>query len=142
MIGQVLQRVGQQRDVLWFWFVPYVTLVAQTLDALLQQAADLRPVPLAQGRNQEVAAGTVLISTAQGVARAQRRTQGYDADGDDDVRTLAALLARARAKGLRLGWWWMRRILRWTRAPSWQVCPLVAGPIICCWPRPRPKTSG
>ena len=98
MIGQVLQCVGQQRDVLWFWFVPYVTLVAQTLDALLQQAADLRPVPLAQGRNQEVAAGTVLISTAQGVARAQWRTQGYDADGDDDVRTLAALLARARAK--------------------------------------------
>ena len=103
MIGQVLQCVGQQRDVLWFWFVPYVTLVAQTLDALLQQAADLRPVPLAQGRNQEVAAGTVLISTAQGVARAQWRTQGYDADGDDDVRTLAALLARARAKGLQIG---------------------------------------
>jgi len=37
------------------------------------------------------------------VARAQWRTQGYDADGDDDVRTLAALLARARAKGLQIG---------------------------------------
>ncbi|MBS0494748.1 MAG: DEAD/DEAH box helicase family protein [Proteobacteria bacterium] len=103
VLGQVLQQVGQQRDVLWFWFVPFVTLVAQTLDALLHTADGLHPVPLAQGRNQEVGAGTVLISTAQAVARAQWRKQGWDADGDDDVRTLAALLARARAHGLEIG---------------------------------------
>lgn len=103
VLGQVLQQVGQQRDVLWFWFVPFVTLVAQTLDALLHTADGLHPVPLAQGRNQEVGAGTVLISTAQAVARAQWRKQGWDADGDDDVRTLAALLARARAQGLEIG---------------------------------------
>ncbi|MEZ5608126.1 MAG: DEAD/DEAH box helicase family protein [Burkholderiaceae bacterium] len=103
VLGQVLQQVGQGRDVLWFWFVPFVTLVAQTLDALLHTAPALHPVPLAQGRNQEVGAGTVLISTAQAVARAQWRKQGYDADGDDDVRTLAALLARARAQGLEIG---------------------------------------
>lgn len=103
VMGQVLERVGQQRNVLWFWFVPFVTLVGQTLDALLQHAASLHPVPLTQGRNQEVEADAVLISTAQGVARAQWRTKGYDTDGDDDVRTLAALLARARAKGLQIG---------------------------------------
>ena len=103
VMGQVLQQVGQQRDVLWFWFVPFVTLVAQTLDALLHTAASLHPVPLALGRNQEVGAGTVLISTAQAVARAQWRKQGYDADGDDNTRTLAALLARARAQGLEIG---------------------------------------
>lgn len=103
VISQVLQRVGAQRDVLWFWFVPFVTLVGQTLDALLQHAPGLSPALFAQGRNQDVASGTVLISTAQGVARAQWRTKGYDADGDDDVRTLAALLARARAKGLQIG---------------------------------------
>jgi len=103
VLGQVLQQVGQQRDVLWFWFVPFVTLVAQTLDALLHSAASLHPVPLAQGRNQEVGAGTVLISTAQAVARAQWRKQGWDGDGDDEVRTLAALLARARAQGLAIG---------------------------------------
>ncbi len=103
VLGQVLQQVGQQCDVLWFWFVPFVTLVAQTLDALLHTADGLHPVPLAQGRNQEVGAGTVLISTAQAVARAQWRKQGWDADGDDDVRTLAALLARARAHGLEIG---------------------------------------
>ena len=103
VLGQVLQQVGQEREVLWFWFVPFVTLVAQTLDALRHTAAGLHPVPLAQGRNQEVGAGTVLISTAQAVARAQWRKQGYDMDGDDDVRTLAALLARARAQGLAIG---------------------------------------
>lgn len=103
VLGQVLQQVGQERDVLWLWFVPFVTLVAQTLDALLSSAAGLHPVPLAQGRNQEVGAGTVLISTAQAVARAQWRKQGWDGDADDEVRTLAALLARARAQGLSIG---------------------------------------
>jgi len=103
VMGQVLQRVGAQRDVLWFWFVPFVTLVGQTLDSLLQHAPGLSPVLFSQGRNQDLGAGTVLISTAQGVARAQWRTKGYDADADDDVRTLAALVARARAKGLQIG---------------------------------------
>ena len=103
VISQVLQRVGSQRDVLWFWFVPFVTLVGQTLDALLQHAPGLSPTLFSLGRNQDLGAGTVLISTAQGVARAQWRTKGYDADGDDDVRTLSALLARARAKGLQVG---------------------------------------
>ena len=103
VMGQVLQRVGTQREVLWFWFVPFVTLVSQTLDSLLQHALGLSPTLFSQGRNQDVGAGTVLISTAQSVARAQWRTKGYDADGDDDVRTLAALVARARAKGLQIG---------------------------------------
>ena len=103
VLGQVLQQVGQEREVLWLWFVPFVTLVAQTLDALLSSATGLHPVPLAQGRNQEVGAGTVLISTAQAVARAQWRKQGWDGDADDEVRTLAALLARARAQGLAIG---------------------------------------
>lgn len=103
VMGQVLERVGTQREVLWFWFVPFVTLVSQTLDSLLQHAPGLSPTLFSQGRNQDVGAGTVLISTAQSVARAQWRTKGYDADGDDDVRTLAALVARARAKGLQIG---------------------------------------
>ena len=27
VISQVLERVSAERDVLWFWFVPFVTLV-------------------------------------------------------------------------------------------------------------------
>lgn len=103
VMGQILQRIGEKRDVLWFWFVPFVTLVGQTLDSLLHHAQGLSPVLFSQGRNQDVGSGTVLISTAQGVARAQWRNKGYNADADDDVRTLAALVARARAKGLQVG---------------------------------------
>lgn len=103
VMGQILERVGMERDTLWFWFVPFVSLVGQTLDALIQQAPSLSPVLFSQGRNQDITAGTVLISTAQAVAKAQSRTKGYDADGDDDVRTIAAVVARARAKGLQIG---------------------------------------
>lgn len=103
VMGQILERVGMERDTLWFWFVPFVSLVGQTLDALIQQAPSLSPALFSQGRNQDITAGTVLISTAQAVAKAQSRTKGYDADGDDDVRTIAAVVARARAKGLQIG---------------------------------------
>lgn len=103
VMSQVLERVGAEQGVLWFWFVPFVSLVGQTLDALVQHAPTLSPTLFAQGRNQDARAGMVLISTAQAVARAQARTKGYDADGDDDVRTVAAVVARARAKGLRIG---------------------------------------
>ena len=103
VISQVLERVSAQRDVLWFWFVPFVTLVQQTEDALRANATSLAPCGLNDGRNQEAHAGMVLLSTAQGVARAHWRTKGYDADGDDETRTLAAFVARARAQGLEVG---------------------------------------
>jgi type III restriction enzyme len=103
VISQVLERVSAQREVLWFWFVPFVTLVQQTEDALRANAPSLAPYGLNAGRNQDAHPGMVLLSTAQGVARAQWRTKGYDADGDDETRTLAAFIARARARGLQVG---------------------------------------
>lgn len=103
VISQVLERVSEERNVLWFWFVPFVTLVQQTEDALRANATSLAPCSLNAGRNQEAHGGMVLLSTAQGVARAQWRTKGYDADGDDDTRTLAAFVARAKVQGLQIG---------------------------------------
>lgn len=103
VISQVLEWVSNERDVLWFWFVPFVTLVQQTEDSLRANATSLAPCSLNAGRNQEAHGGMVLLSTAQGVARAQWRTKGYDADGDDDSRTLAAFVVRARAQGLQIG---------------------------------------
>ena len=79
VISQVLERVSAKQPVLWFWFVPFVTLVQQTADALAANAPSLSPRSLNDGRNQEAHAGMVLLSTAQGVARAQWRTKGYDA---------------------------------------------------------------
>lgn len=103
VISKVLERVSEVRDVLWFWFVPFVTLVQQTEDAVCTNATSLAPCGLNAGRNQEAHGGMVLLSTAQGVARAQSRTRGYDADADDDTRSLAAFVARAKAKGLQIG---------------------------------------
>lgn len=103
VISQVLERVSEVRYVLWFWFVPFVTLVQQTEDALRANATSLTPCGLNAGRNQEAQGGMVLLSTAQGVSRAQSRTKGYDADGDDETRTLAAFVARARVQGLQIG---------------------------------------
>lgn len=103
ILARVLANVSAEMGVVWFWFVPFVNLVAQTQDALASNAVDLSPMLLAHGRNQEAMAGQVLISTVQGVAKAQARTQGYNADGDDDTRTIAEFIKRARAQGLRIG---------------------------------------
>ncbi|QKJ68159.1 DEAD/DEAH box helicase family protein [Deefgea piscis] len=103
MLTRVLANVCAERDVVWLWFVPYVNLVAQTLDAIKSNANDLTPLLLNHGRNQEAESGQVLISTASAVAKAQARTKGYDADGDDDVRTIAQWVARAKARGLQIG---------------------------------------
>ncbi len=103
MISRVLEQVCAERPTLWFWFVPFVNLVQQTEDALAANCPSLMPVMLSRGRNQDAAAGQVLLSTAQGVARAQWRKQGYSADADDDVRSLADTVARARAAGLGVG---------------------------------------
>lgn len=103
MLTRVLADLCAEREVVWLWFVPFVNLVAQTLDAIKSNANDLTPLLLNHGRNQDAEAGQVLISTAQAVAKAQARTKGYDADGDDEVRTIAQWIARAKAQGLQIG---------------------------------------
>ena len=103
VISRVLQAVCEQRGVLWFWFVPYITLIAQTEDSLRTNSPALSPCSLMQGRNQDAQSGMVLLSTAQAVSRASFREQDYDADVDDTTRTLAAFTARARAHGLQIG---------------------------------------
>jgi len=103
VISRVLENISLERPTLWLWFVPFVNLVQQTEDALAANCAGLTPVMLNRGRNQEPQAGMVLLSTAQGVARAVDRRANYNADGDDDKRTLAAFVARARVGGLNIG---------------------------------------
>ncbi len=104
VMSRVLANVSAEREVIWFWFVPFVNLVQQTEDQLAANCTgELTPVMLTHGRNEEPSAGVVLLSTAQGVARAQERTKGYDADKDDDTRSIAALVGRARARGLQIG---------------------------------------
>lgn len=103
IISRVLESVNAARPTLWLWFVPFVNLVQQTEDALAANCAGLIPVMLSRGRNQDARAGMVLLSTAQGVARAIDRKTGYNSNADDDTRTLAAFVARAKVQGLSIG---------------------------------------
>lgn len=103
VISRVLATVSAARPTMWLWFVPFVNLVQQTEDALAANCAGLTPVMLSRGRNQDAQAGMVLLSTAQGVARARDRNTGYNADGNDDTRTLAEFVARARVQNLSIG---------------------------------------
>ena len=103
IISRVLETVNAARPTLWLWFVPFVNLVQQTEDALAANCAGLIPVMLSRGRNQDARAGMVLLSTAQGVARAIDRKTGYNSNADDDTRTLAEFVARARVQGLSIG---------------------------------------
>lgn len=103
MLTRVLQQVSSVQPTLWFWFVPYVNLVAQTVDAIDSEGAGLRAVQLASALNEAPTAGEVLISTVQGVASAKDRKTGYTSAEDDERRSIASFVERARSQGLRLG---------------------------------------
>lgn len=100
---RVLANVSAERPVVWFWFVPFVNLVNQTLDALITNAGDLCPVLFNDGINQEPAAGQVLISTTQGVSKAAWRKVNYHAGGGELARTPAEFVALIEAIGLEVG---------------------------------------
>ena len=103
MLTRVLQRISSQQPTLWLWFVPYVNLVAQTIDSLDGEGAGLTAVQLPLALNEQPAPGLVLVSTVQGVASAKARRSGYTSAEDDDKRSMASYVARARAQGLAIG---------------------------------------
>ncbi len=103
MLTRVLQQVSSTQPTLWFWFVPYVNLVAQTVDSIDSEGAGLRAVQLASALNEAPAAGEVLISTVQAVASAKDRKTGYSSAEDDERRSIASYVERARSQGLRVG---------------------------------------
>lgn len=103
IISKVLERVSAKSPTLWFWFVPFINLVQQTEDSIAGNTNGLTPVSLLRGRNQAPKNGLVVISTAQSVAKARSRTQGYTDGVDDTTRSLDGQVALARSKGLKIG---------------------------------------
>ena len=103
MLTQVLRRISSQQHTVWLWFVPYVNLVAQTIDSLDTEGVGLTAQVLGTGLNEAAAAGRVLVSTAQAVASAEGRKTGYANKTDDTTRSMAAYVARARSDGLAIG---------------------------------------
>lgn len=103
MLTRVLQRVSEQQPTLWLWFVPFVNLVAQTIDSLDSEGVGLTAVDFGTALNEQPAPGLVLISTVQGVASAKARLTGYSEKQDDEVRSIAAYVTLARSQGLDIG---------------------------------------
>ena len=105
VLTKVLENVSKTNNVLWLWFVPYVNLVAQTVDTLDSQATETGLIAkhLGDAQNEAPEAGQVLVSTVQGVASAKSRKAGYTDKADDDRRSLSAFFGLARGRSLEIG---------------------------------------
>lgn len=105
VLTRILANITKATPVLWLWFVPYVNLVAQTVDTLDNQTTETGLIAkhLSTAQNEAPEAGQVLVSTLQGVASAKSHKAGYTDKSDDDRRSLAAYLELARARGLEIG---------------------------------------
>ena len=105
VLTKILENISQTTPVLWLWFVPYVNLVAQTVDTLDSQCTDTGLIArhLAVAQNEAPQASQVLVSTLQGVASAKSHKAGYDDKADDERRSLAAYFELARARGMEIG---------------------------------------
>ncbi len=105
VLTKILENVSKTSNVLWLWFVPFVNLVAQTVDTLDSQATETGLIAkhLGNAQNEAPEAGQVLVSTVQGVASAKSRKAGYTDKADDDRRSLATFFELARGRGLEIG---------------------------------------
>ena len=105
VLTQILENISKTSPVLWLWFVPYVNLVAQTVDTLDSQSSETGLIAkhLNLAKNEAPEAGQVLVSTVQGVASAKSRKLGYTDKQDDEARSLASYFELARARGLEIG---------------------------------------
>ena len=105
VLTKILENISRTTPVLWLWFVPYVNLVAQTVDTLDSQCSETGLIArhLAVAQNEAPQEGQVLVSTLQGVASAKSHKAGYSDKADDDRRSLAAYFELARARGLEIG---------------------------------------
>ncbi|MFZ1640323.1 MAG: DEAD/DEAH box helicase family protein [Candidatus Contendobacter sp.] len=102
MMARVLEQVSEQQPTLWLWFAPFVNLVQQTLDAIAANCPHLKPYLLATERQFDHANGHVLIANVQQVASKTQQRQIYQPT-QEQIPTLDALIARARARNLQIG---------------------------------------
>ncbi len=102
MIGRVLEKFCQQDKILWLWFVPFVNLVQQTEDAISANCQSLKPYMMATERQYDHKNGDVLIANAQQVASKSQQRKIFN-PSDEWTPAIHALIARARANGLKIG---------------------------------------
>jgi hypothetical protein len=102
MMGRVLEKLCQQENILWLWFVPFVNLVQQTEDAISANCQSLKPYLMASERQYDHKNGDILIANAQQVASKSQQRKIFN-PSDEFTPAIYALIDRARANGLRIG---------------------------------------
>ncbi|MFI3189842.1 MAG: DEAD/DEAH box helicase family protein, partial [Methylococcales bacterium] len=102
MISRVLEKLCQQDQFLWLWFVPFVNLVKQTEEAITANCQTLKPYLMATERQYDHKNGDVLIANAQQVASKSQQRKIFN-PSDEYTIAIFDLIARARANGLKIG---------------------------------------
>jgi type III restriction enzyme len=102
MMGRVLEKLCQQDQFLWLWFVPFVNLVQQTEEAITANCQTLKPYLMASERQYDHKNGDVLIANAQQVASKSQQRKIFNPSTEYEI-AIFDLIARARANGLKIG---------------------------------------
>ncbi|MGZ8152423.1 MAG: DEAD/DEAH box helicase [Methylovulum sp.] len=102
MMGRVLEKLCQQENILWLWFVPFVNLVQQTEDAISANCQNLKPYMMATERQFDHKNGDVLIANAQQVASKSQQRKIFNPP-DEWTIAIHDLIKRARSNGLKIG---------------------------------------
>jgi len=102
MMGRVLEKLCQQDDFLWLWFVPFVNLVQQTEEAISANCPSLKPYLMATERQYDHHNRDVLIANAQQVASKSQQRKIFN-PSDEYTIAIHDLIKRARVNGLKIG---------------------------------------
>ncbi|MFI3136308.1 MAG: DEAD/DEAH box helicase family protein [Methylococcaceae bacterium] len=102
MMGRVLEKLCQQDNFLWLWFVPFVNLVQQTEEAITANCHSLKPYMMATERQYDHHNRDVLIANAQQVASKSQQRKIFNPP-DEWTIAIHDLIKRARSNGLKIG---------------------------------------
>lgn len=98
-----LARLSREQRVLWFWFAPFAGLVEQSREVIAAHAPSLRLLDLDSDRRLESVDGGGVFVTTWGSVAARNADSRRARSKSDDGQSLDALIAQARADGVRIG---------------------------------------
>lgn len=100
---EVLARFGQGQRVLWFWFAPFSGLTEQATAAIGRQAPQIPLLDLQSDRRLDaVRNGGIFVTTWASLAARNAESRRARITGDSGL-SMDALIAQARAEGVRIG---------------------------------------
>ena len=105
-LGRTLEAVrGRMPEkCVWFWFAPFVGLVAQTRDALAEQCPSLRLRDLTTDRDvRGLRDGDIFVQTWASVAKNNKESLRVRRAGGEGPQSLDSMLAELRSDGVHVG---------------------------------------